>query len=92
MSISVIATFEAPDFDGFLAQVLHGDVTDHVLVGADTGGQHLGDVLVGDGREAPVDGAGGIGVPLIGDGGHGVDEGEDTVLLVDQVLQSRRRV
>src|SRR5208337_4010078 len=82
---------EAPDFDGFLAQLLHVDVAHHVLIGADTGGQHLGDVLVGDGGKAPVDGAGGVGVPLVGDFGYRIDKGKDAVLVVKQHLQGRSR-
>ena len=48
-------------------------------------GSTCGDVVVRDGREAPVDGAGRIGVPLVADRAEGHDKGKGPVLVVDQV-------
>ncbi len=79
------ADLEAAYLDGLLDDLVVGYVADHVLVGTDAGGQDLGNVVVGDGREAPVDGAGGIGVPFVGDRAEGHNEGEGPVLVVDQV-------
>ncbi len=49
-------------------------------------GSTCGDGRVGDGREAPVDGARGVGVPLVGHVAEGHDEGVGPVLVVDEVL------
>ena len=81
--------FEAAHFDGFGADFLERHVADHVFVSTDTGWQHLGDVLVGDGGEAPVDGARRIGIPFIRDRGQRIHESKHAVFVVDQVFQSR---
>ena len=79
---------EAPDFDGLLPQLRHGHVADYVLIGADTGGQHLGDVLVGDGREAPVDTTRGVGVPFVGDLGYGMTNAKMRSLLYRSIFRA----
>ncbi len=76
MGILVTWTFRPRTSMAFWPMSVMGTLDDHVLVGADTGGQHLGDAGVGDGGEAPVDGARGVGVPLVGDVAQGIDEGE----------------
>ncbi len=70
---------------------LVGHVGHHVLVGADTRGQDLGDVGVGQGRETPVDAAGCRHGPLGADVAQGVDEGEDAVLVVHAGSSCSRR-
>jgi len=57
-----------------------------VLVGGDAGGQDLGDVGVGDDREAEADGPGRGGVLLVIDLAQGEHEGEDAFLVVEQDL------
>jgi len=57
-----------------------------VFIGADPGGQDLGNGGVGDDREPPVDGPGGVGVPFIGDKAQGQGKGKDPVLVVDEDL------
>ena len=61
-----------------------GTFEHHVLVGADARGQDLGDVGLGDGREAVVDGAGRRRVLEVVHLAQGQDEGEDAVLVVAQ--------
>ena len=63
-----------------------------MLVGADAGGQDLGNRGIGDGREAPVDRARGIGVPLVGHIAEGHDKGVGPVLVVDEVLSEVARL
>jgi len=60
-------------------------VRDHVLVGADAGGQNLRNVRVRDHREAVVDGARGGSIFLRRDFAQREHEGEDAVLVVLQV-------
>ena len=49
-------------------------------------GRHLGDGGIRDRREAPVDGARGIRVPLVRDVAQRHNEGVGPVLIVDEVL------
>ena len=53
-----------------------------MLVGADAGGQDLGDVGLGDGGEAEVDGPRRRRVLQVVDLAQGQHEGEDPVLVV----------
>ena len=63
-----------------------------MLVSADSGGQDLRDVRVGDDREPVVDRAGAVGVPLIGYRAEGHGESEDPVLVVHQDLAEIARL
>ena len=53
------AHLQTPDFNGFLYHFLMGYIGYHMLIGTDPGGQDLGDIGIGQGRETPVDTAGG---------------------------------
>ncbi len=57
-----------------------------MLVGANARGQNLGYGGIGNNREAPVNGAGRIGVPLVVDIAHRQNKGEDSVLVIDKYL------
>ena len=74
------------DLYGPLDDLVMRNIGDDVLIGADAGGEDLGDGSVCDGGESPVDGSGRVGIPFIGHKPQGHDEGEGTVLVVDQVL------
>ena len=63
-----------------------GDLRDHVLVGADAARQDLGDVGVGNHREAEVDGTGGRGVLFVVHLAERQHEGEHPPLVVEQDL------
>ncbi len=76
---------QAANFDRLLHDLVVRNPGHHVLVGADARGQDFRDIAVGDDREAIVDRPGGRGVPLVGHLAQGHDEGEDSVLVVEQV-------
>ena len=82
---------EAADFHRLLDHVGMGNVRHHVFVGAHAGGQDFGDVGVGQGGEAPVDAAGGVGRPFGVHFAQRVDEGEDAVLVIQQHALVHRR-
>ncbi len=75
----------AAHLERLLDHALVGHRRHHVLVGADPGGQDLGDVGVGDDRKAVVDGACRHGVLLGVHLAEGEDEGEDPVPVVPEV-------
>ncbi len=77
---------QAADLHRFFNHFIVGHVGHDVLVGADAGGQDLGNVGVGQGRETPVDRTGRRGRPFGVDVTQGVHEGKDPVLVVEQHL------
>ena len=74
---------QAADFHRLGNNLFDGNVRDHVLIGTNTRGKHLGNRRVGDGGETPVDGARRVGVPLIRDLSQRENEGKDTVFVVN---------
>ncbi len=56
-----------------------------MLVCTYTGRQNLGNIVVGNSRETPVDGSGGIGIPFIGNRSERHDKGKGSVFVVQQV-------
>jgi hypothetical protein len=81
---------QAAHFDGFLAPSRRGHVGHHVLVGADTRGQNLRDVGVGQGRETPVDAAGRRGGPLALTSPRALTKAKTRSLLYIRIFCSRR--
>ena len=77
---------QAAHLDGPGDDLIMGYIGNHMFIGADAGGQDLRDRRIGDGREAPVDGAGGVGIPFVGHITHRHGEGEDTVFVINQHL------
>ena len=63
-----------------------GYIGHDVLVSADTGRQNLGDVGIGQSRKSPVDAACGSAGPIGSDLSQGIDEGKNTVFVVEQHL------
>ena len=57
-----------------------------MFIGADAGRQNLRNRGVGNGGESPVDGAGGVGIPLVRNISLRHDKGKGTVLVVDQIF------
>ncbi len=86
MSMSATMVFRPRTSTDALAHLAVGHIGHDVLVGTDTGGQDFGNVGVRQGRETPVDAAGGGHAPLGADVAQGVDEGKDAVLVVVQDL------
>ena len=62
-----------------------GNIGNNMLIGADTGGQNFRNVIVGNRREAPVNGPGRIGVPLVADWTKGHDKGKGPIFIIEQV-------
>ena len=69
-----------------------GYITHDMLVGADTGWQHFRNIVVGNGRETPVNSAGSVGIPLIADRSECHDKGKCPVLVIDQVFSEVARL
>ena len=75
---------EPTDLHGSLADFIMGYIGYHVFVGADTGGQNLGHIRVGQGRETPVDTSGRRTCPVGSDFTKGVDKRKDPVLVIQK--------
>jgi hypothetical protein len=73
---------EPPDFNRFLADLVMSYIGHHMLVGTDAGGQNLGNIGVGQGRETPVDTTGCRRAPLGADFSKSFDKREDPILVV----------
>ncbi len=78
------ADLQAADFNRFLDHLLVGHVGDHMLIGADPGGQNLGNIGVGQGRKTPVDTTRSRAGPIGADFAQGIHKGKDAVFVVQQ--------
>ncbi len=83
---------DPPDLDAAGHDLIVVELVDDVLVGADARGQDLGDVGVGDDREAHVDRPGAGGVLEVVDLAEGEPEGEHPVLAVFEALSRLARL
>ena len=76
---------QAANLNGLLNNLIMGNIGNNMLISTDTRGQYLGNIIIGNGRESPVDGSGGIGIPLVADRSECHDKGKGSILVVKQV-------
>ena len=75
---------QTANFNGFLDNLIMGNIGHDMLVGTDTGRQNLRNIGIGQGRETPVDAAGSRTGPFGSDIAKGIDKGKDSVLVIEQ--------